>query len=574
MKKTISLGFMFLVLSFTFNSYAKNVDILYTGETHGMLYTCSCPIETDGGVARRATLIKELKKKNPNTLLLDSGGFFAGGLLDEYTQNTDLDATRTVINTKAMSVMGYDAVNIGDDEFNFGKQFLEEGFLRVKLPFISSNIKSAGIKPFIIKDVDGIKFGIIGLTGKFTAAKAKGAEFTEPGLAVKDAISNLKDNGADIIILLSHLGEADSLALIKEVKGIDILITGHSLTKEKLEPKIESTIVVRPAWQGRRLGKLALEIKDKKIINFHNEEIRLSDKIKDDPGILSFLPKCFSDANCKNKGRVGICQNPGEKNASCLFETPSKITLTVIQPKACKVCNTRPMVDSLKQKFPGLVVVNKYFPDKEAVDLVNGLEIKALPVYLLGQEISREKKFGELEKGLIKKDKFYIVSPETSGISYFLNREKQQGKIDLFLSLFDPDAKIILDLIRGYNPIIHFLAVNDEKGFDALKGLEEVEEYKRAVCIKKYYPQKFWDYLSCRAGNISSSWWQDCAEGIDEKVIRTCARSEQADNLLKENIELNKELKILLGPVYLLNNQEVFSTQGAPTKEELRKILK
>jgi len=555
-------------------SFAKEINILYTGETHGMLYTCSCPVETDGGVARRATLIKELRNKNPNTLLLDSGGFFAGGLLDEFTQNTDLDAVRTVINVKAMDVMGYDAVNVGDDEFNFGKQFLESGISNAKINFISSNIKAQGVKPFLIKEIDGINFGIIGLTGAFTASKAKGSQLTDPKVALKSTIEYLKNNGVDIIVVLSHLGENESLNLAKEVSDIDILITGHSVTKEKFEPKIGSTIIVRPAWQGRRLGKLSLQIKDKKISSFKAEEIRLSDKVKDAQEILAFLPKCFSDANCKMKGRVGICQNPGEKNANCLFEAPKKISLTVIQPKPCKVCNTTAVVNLLKERFPGLNVSYKYYPDKETMEIVDKLGIKNLPVYLFGREIENEKKFSELQSSLEKKDEFYILKTEVTGLSYFLDREKKPGRLDIFLSLFDPDSKVLLDLIKEYNPNIHFLAVFDDKGFDAAKGLVEVEEYKRSLCVQKYYPNEFWHYISCRAGNIGSSWWQDCVGGVDENKISVCARSKEGEDLLKENIRLNKELKVLLGPVYLLNNQEVFSTQGAPTKKELKKILK
>ncbi|MDD5730906.1 MAG: hypothetical protein PHN57_07255, partial [Candidatus Omnitrophica bacterium] len=101
-------------------AYARDITILYSGETHSMLYPCNCPFEPDGGVARRATLAKELRKQNPDSLFLDSGGFFGGGLMDEYTQNTQLDKERTLVNLKAMSLMKYDAVTLGDDELDFG----------------------------------------------------------------------------------------------------------------------------------------------------------------------------------------------------------------------------------------------------------------------------------------------------------------------------------------------------------------------------------------------------------------------------------------------------------------------
>lgn len=119
----LTCSFAFLILNFTLKCYANEVTIIYTGETHAMIYPCSCPIEPDGGVARRAALIEQLRKTNPNVLLLDSGAFFSGGLLDEYTQNTQLDSARSIISLKAMEIMKYDAAAIGDDEFNFGRHF-------------------------------------------------------------------------------------------------------------------------------------------------------------------------------------------------------------------------------------------------------------------------------------------------------------------------------------------------------------------------------------------------------------------------------------------------------------------
>ena len=340
----LTFGFTFLLFTFTLTCFAKDVTILYTGETHAMLYPCSCPKEPDGGVGRRATLIKQLKKENPNTLVLDSGGFFAGGLLDEYTQNTELDIARTRVNLKAMELMQYDAVAVGDEEFNFGEEFLQEAIQNSNPAFLSSNIASKLFKPYIIKEVSGTKIGIIGVTTLQALPKAGGLEIIEPKIAIKKNIEELKKNGIDLVVLLSHLGEEEDLRLIEEIDGIDILITGHSVGKEEPLSKIKSTLFLRPAWQGRHLGKLSLTIQDNRIENYRIEDLRLSDKIKDDPEIVSVLPGCFSDANCKKKGFIGFCQDPGTVNSRCLFSEYKKINLLIITPKACRVCETERLV--------------------------------------------------------------------------------------------------------------------------------------------------------------------------------------------------------------------------------------
>jgi len=92
--------------------------------------------------------------------------------------------------------------------------------------------------------------------------------------------------------------------------------------------------------------------------------------------------------------------------------------------------------------------------------------------------------------------------------------------------------------------------------------------------VQKYYPEYFWQYTGCRLKNIDSSWWEDCLGKYNAERIKTCARGPEGALLLKGNISLNKELEILFGPVYLLDNQQIFATQGAPSKEELKKIIK
>lgn len=571
------LVFWFFSLSVIFfrNLYAKEITILYTGDTHAMLYPCSCPIEQDGGVARRASLIKELRKKNSDILVLDSGAFFAGGILDEYTQNTELDIQRTKVNIKAMEMMKYDVVNVGDDEFNFGRAFLEERISDTKIPFISCNIRSDKIAPFIIKDVGGIKIAIIGVNGLFAKQKASELEFIEPKIAVKSAVEALKKKNVDIIILLSRLGVNQDNDLINEVGGIDVLIEGYSRQPQEPVVKTGSTLVVRSFWQARKLGKLSLTVENNKIVNYAAEELRISDKTIDDKDILSFLPRCFSDIGCKKDGFIGACQNPGNLKANCQFRQATRINLTIITSKQCRVCNSEPVITYLKRQFPGITVSYLYYPDAAANTFIKDFGIKILPAYLVSKTIEKESGFNDdLKKNMDAKGDFYILKPQFSGLSYFLERKKVEGKLDLFISLYEKNTKDLLDLIKEFNPTIHFLAIEQGNGFGAAQGNLEVEEYLRSVCVQKYYPEQFFDYIGCRAKNLNSSWWEDCAINEDINKIKTCARSKEGIDLLKENIGLNGAIQAMFGPIYLLDNQEAFRIQGNITKEALKEILK
>jgi len=572
MKKIKSVLFIlgFIALS-TSSLYAKEITILYTGNTHAMLYPCSCPIEQDGGIARRASMVKELRRKYPGLLLLDCGAFTAGGLMDEYTQNTLLDMQRTEVNLKAMKLMRYDAVGISSDEFNFGKGFFLKNAGKDSPAFLSVNLESEKVEPYIVKQVSGVKIGIIGLTGLSAAQKSEGLKVEAPR-DVGRLVGRLKNEGVEVVVVLSTLGKKEDLDLISKVKDIDILFMGYNPVREDLEPKVGSTFIVHPFWQGRKLGKLTLDVKNGKLLTCKVEEIRLSDKIADDPDILAILPRCYSDANCKKDGLAGNCQNPGELKASCLFPKPNKLKLIVISAKDCVVCNTEPVLDLLKKQFPGISA--EYIDLRRAQKLVKDLSIKTLPAYIIGKEIENESNFDSFKNNLELIGGVYMLKPQIGGISYFIGRQVKKGSLDLFFSIFDKDAAGVLSVLREFNPSLHFLAVGSYKGFSAKNGTAEVEECLRGVCVQKYYPQKFWDYLICRAKNINSSWWEDCLEGVDTDKIKSCARGSEGALLLNENIALNKEVEVSFSLSYLLDNYQMFSSRGTPDRKELREIIK
>jgi len=95
-----------------------------------------------------------------------------------------------------------------------------------------------------------------------------------------------------------------------------------------------------------------------------------------------------------------------------------------------------------------------------------------------------------------------------------------------------------------------------------------VEEALRSVCVQKYYPEIFFDYISCRAKNINSSWWEDCLGKRGASTIKACAQSEEGRKLLKENIALGKELGIMFGPTCLTENQEISSCSASKNKRK------
>lgn len=572
--KINTLAFVLCVLGLAITtSYAQEITILYSGDTHAMIYPCNCPLESDGGVSRRATLIKQIRNENPNTILLDAGGFLAGGPNDDYTQNTELDSARSLINLKAMELMRYDAVAVGDDEFNFGVKFLRDNTARTKLDFVSANIKLNGVLPYHIKEVSGIKIGIIGATNPSAKYKTPGVEFINLKSAIKKSLDEAKAKGADIILLLSHLGGAEDLKVLRDIPGIDIAVVAHGRKGGEPLTKVGATLMVRSFWQGRRLGKLTLTLENKKIAKYNVEDLRLSDKVSSDPQVQNILPECFSDIDCKKEGLLGSCKSPGTSESRCNFIQPQKVKLLVITPKSCAACEPERVVKRLKGYFAGIVPSYLYYPDTKAQELIKDLGLRFLPAYIFSQEVENEKGFDNFKANLLKKGDFYIVRPQFCGMSYLVDRNKIKGRVDLVISLYDRYAADILEAIKEFKPAVHFLAIEKDSKFETQHGNRELESYLRAVCVQKYYPEKFFDYIGCQAKNIDSSWWEDCLGNLDTPKIKACSRSPEGLELLRENIRLNQELEIMAGPTYLVDNQEIFSTAGIPTKEEFKKIF-
>ena len=155
-----------------------------------------------------------------------------------------------------------------------------------------------------------------------------------------------------------------------------------------------------------------------------------------------------------------------------------------------------------------------------------------------------------------------------------MNRSKAKGKLDIFISLFDKSTAPLLSVIKDFNPNVHFLVVKEAGKLSAPRGDQEVEEDLRAVCIQKYYPERFWDYLLCRSKDINSAWWDECLGSFDTVKVKACARGVEGVKLLEESVGLNKELQIMFGPTYLMDNQEIFATKDVPSKEDFKKILR
>jgi 5'-nucleotidase/UDP-sugar diphosphatase len=237
--------------------------ILHVNDFHGFAlgYRLSESQGKRGGIAGIAALVDKLREGQP-TLVLSAGDMIQG---DGWA---NLFQGRPVI--EVMNAMGFDAMVLGNHEFDFGQERLRERIWETSFPVLGGNIEGLpGIGPYVIREVGGLRVGIIGVitedTGIYThPGNVRGLKFFSPVVALRRYVGELKGR-VDLIVVLSHVGYHGDMELAKEVDGIDIIVGGHSHTKLSRPVFVGKTVIVQAWAYGMVLGVLDLTVKDRKV---------------------------------------------------------------------------------------------------------------------------------------------------------------------------------------------------------------------------------------------------------------------------------------------------------------------
>ncbi|MFC2091873.1 redoxin domain-containing protein [Elusimicrobiota bacterium] len=260
----------------------KEISIIFTNSSNGYLESCDCPENPFGGLVRRAGALKDLRKKYPDSIVLDCG--------DNFSVNVEPLLTEYVF--KIFDLMKYDVIAVGDQEFVHGTDFLEKNIKR--LPFLSANLQLCNesmcyniTSGYTIKEVAGVKIAVVSTINPdifvlFPPDKIKNAKFTPDIDMITNMVNNLKDK-ADMLILLSHSGDDHDRKIASQVQGIDLIVGGHSQTLLKDPVQVGDTLIVQAGKNGYRIGRLTLKLdKSNKRKSFEHELLLLIKGIPDD----------------------------------------------------------------------------------------------------------------------------------------------------------------------------------------------------------------------------------------------------------------------------------------------------
>ncbi len=258
-----------------------------------------------GGIANVMGTIARVKSDvGPNTLVFDAGDFWQG------TFASNRDEGRAIV--ASMNIVGYDGVVPGNHDFDHGQEVLEQRSAEAQFPFLAANILEqstnkppAWLKPYIVKEVAGIRFGIIGLANSGTpviskASNSKGLVFLNETQALRDILPEVKAK-SDLIIIVSHQGADLDQRMAANVPGIDLIVGGHSHTEIKSSRLEGNTLIVQAGAKAQYVGRLELVIDpaSKKIVDYtRSGELvaAVSTKAATPKQITDMIGKLVSDA--------------------------------------------------------------------------------------------------------------------------------------------------------------------------------------------------------------------------------------------------------------------------------------
>lgn len=248
---------------------ANSLTILHTNDTHSQVEPIAAGKRDafHAGYARRMGIIQQERTLDPNLILVDAGDFCQGTpYFNFYRGRIEIDA---------MNRMGYDAITLGNHEFDNGVDTLAHVLQDAQFAVVSANYDVQGtplegiVKPYTVLTRAGMRVGILGVgvnpEGLITLKNFAPVQYLEPFAAAQKAATELKTKQhCDVIICLSHLGTDTDEKLAQQTQYIDVIVGGHNhkiITNyyvENIEGK--SVLLTQMGKSGARIGKIMLKI--------------------------------------------------------------------------------------------------------------------------------------------------------------------------------------------------------------------------------------------------------------------------------------------------------------------------
>jgi len=247
-----------------------------------------------GGLANMATLIKAIRAERPdNTLLVDNGDTWQGSYTALQSNGQDM--------VDAMNALGVDVMT-GHWEFTLGAERVKELVEKLDFPFLAGNVRDTEFEEPVFESTKffergGVNIAVIGQAFPYTPIANPRYMIPEWAFGIQEDIVRghveaARAAGAELVVMASHDGFDVDRKLASRVDGIDVILTGHTHDAIPAVINVNDTLLIATGSHGKFLGRLDLEIKNKKIVNYNYKLMPIfSDVITPDPEIAAVVDK-------------------------------------------------------------------------------------------------------------------------------------------------------------------------------------------------------------------------------------------------------------------------------------------
>lgn len=367
-KKQILLILLFTLAAF-FIAYpclaeTKELTIVFSGDMRGELENCHCPKDDFGGLPRRAEYIAEVREDEDDVLLLDVGDVLPLRTPDIDEMTIKYDA---FISFKAMDIMGYDVMNIGESDLILGEEFLEQKTENLSFPLISANIVdkftgSPHFRPYVIKTMEnGLRVGILGLVNQRYVINSDKLDILSYIESADRYVEDLRSE-SDIVIVLGHLGLPYSEHLAEAVEGIDVILNGHWDVDSQEPILIGKTLVMSTTYHSRKIGRLDLKIKNGAVASYTWESTPLDETYDGNIVINNLVSRFPSKTGEASKVNFAMIEKLADQRP---------LRVSVFYSPGCRACMEidRDILPGIEEKYGQDIVIKHY-----DVSLMNNYE--------------------------------------------------------------------------------------------------------------------------------------------------------------------------------------------------------
>ncbi|MEI3853055.1 MULTISPECIES: 5'-nucleotidase C-terminal domain-containing protein [Ensifer] len=469
------------------------LNILHINDLHSRIesinkFDSTCSAEEEGknecfgGVARLKALIdtKRQELSGKNVLLLNAGDNFQGSLF--------FTTYKGLAEAEFLNLMKFDAMTVGNHEFDESEDGLA-GFLdKITFPVVTANVLPSHkskigdrIKPSIVLDVGGQKVGIVGAVANDTP------ELSSPGpdILIGDdvatttaAVEELKKQGVDKIIALTHVGYPRDLAAIAKIPDVDIVVGGHSHsllsnTDAKAEGPYPTMVdnpggykvpVVQAASYTKYLGDLVVTFDDKGVVKAaKGDPILVDASVKPDEAVLA---------------RVAELGKPIEELRSKIIaktEAPIDGSRENCRTRECEMGSllTDAMLDRVKGQGVTIAITNGggLRASIDAGDVSMGEAITVLPFQntVATFQIKGDGIREALENGLSKLEEGGGRFPQVAGMKFSFDKSKPVGSRVVSVEVKEGEGYVALDPAKTYSLVTNNYMRNGGDGYDIFK---------------------------------------------------------------------------------------------------------